>query len=100
MLNLRKLIDLLPYYYKGADTYKNKDGKGIFERYLEIFGNYFEDHIVEDTSTITDIIDIENCDEIYLNHLWEFLGQMPFAQGPQVDIEKWKSYFNGFNLKD
>lgn len=99
MLNLRKLIDLLPYYYKGADTYKNKDGKGIFERYLEIFGNYFEDHIVEDTSTINDIIDIENCDEIYLNHLWEFLGQMPFAQGPQVDIEKWKVYFNGF-LKD
>lgn len=100
MLNLRKLIDLLPYYYKGADTYKNKDGKGIFERYLEIFGNYFEDHIVEDTSTITDIIDIENCDELYLNHLWEFLGQMPFAQGPQVDMEKWKVYFKGFNLKD
>ena len=100
MLNLRKLIDLLPYYYKGADTYKNKDGKGIFERYLEIFGNYFEDSIVEDTSTITDIIDIENCDEIYLNHLWEFLGQMPFAQGPQVDMEKWKVYFKGFNLKD
>lgn len=100
MLNLRKLIDMLPYYYKGADTYKNKDGKGIFERYLEIFGNYFEDYIVEDTSTINDIIDIENCDELYLNHLWEFLGQMPFAQGPQVDIEKWKIYFNGFNLKD
>lgn len=100
MLNLRKLIDLLPYYYKGADTYKNKDGKGIFERYLEIFGNYFEDHIVEDTSTITDIIDIENCDEPYLNHLWEFLGQMPFAQSPQVDIEKWKVYFNGFDSKD
>lgn len=100
MLNLRKLIDLLPYYYKGADTYKNKDGKGIFERYLEIFGNYFEDYIVEDTSTITDIIDIENCDELYLNHLWEFLGQMPFAQGPQVDMEKWKVYFKGFNLKD
>lgn len=98
MLNLRKLIDLLPYYYKGADTYKNKEGKGIFERYLEIFGNYFEDHIVEDTSTITDIIDIENCDELYLNHLWEFLGQMPFAQGPHIDLEKWKIYFNGFQF--
>ena len=35
MLNLRKLIDMLPYYYKGADTYKNKEGKGIFERYLD-----------------------------------------------------------------
>ena len=35
-----------------------------------------------------------------MNHLWEFLGQMPFAQGPQVDMEKWKVYFKGFNLKD
>lgn len=100
MLNLRKLIDLLPYYYKGADTYKNKDGKGIFERYLEIFGNYFEDQIIKDTSTLTDILDIDTCDELYLNHLWEFLGQMPFAHGPLIDIDKWEVYFNGFKFKE
>lgn len=100
MLNLRKLIDMLPYYYKGADTYKNKEGKGIFERYLEIFGNYFEDQIVEDTSTLQDILDIDSCDELYLNHLWEFLGQMPFAQGPLIDIDKWKVYFDGFKFKE
>ena len=99
MLNLRKLINLLPYYYRGADTYKNKDGKGIFERYLEIFGNYFEDQIVDDTSTLTDILDIDTCDELYLNHFWEFLGQMPFAQGLHIDIDKWKIYFDGFKYK-
>lgn len=100
MLNLRKLIDMLPYYYKGADTYKNKEGKGIFERYLEIFGNYFEDQVVEDTSTLQDILDIDSCDELYLNHLWEFLGQMPFAQGPIIDVYKWKVYFDGLKFKE
>ena len=100
MLNLRKLIDMLPYYYKGADTYKNKEGKGIFERYLEIFGNYFEDQVVEDTSTLQDILDIDSCDELYLNHLWEFLGQMPFAQGPLIDVDKWKVYFDGLKFKE
>lgn len=100
MLNLRKLIDMLPYYYKGADTYKNKEGKGIFERYLEIFGNYFEDQVIEDTSTLQDILDIDSCDELYLNHLWEFLGQMPFAQGPLIDVDKWKVYFDGFKFKE
>lgn len=88
-------MDFLPYYYREADTYK-VNGKGILERYLEIFGNYFEDYIVKDTKDILDILDIDNCPEIYLNYLWEFLGQMPFAYGSNIDAEKWKAYFNGF----
>lgn len=88
-------MDFLPYYYREADTYK-VNGKGILERYLEIFGNYFEDYIVKDTKNILDILDIDNCPEIYLNYLWEFLGQMPFAYGSNIDAEKWKAYFNGF----
>ena len=39
-------MDFLPYYYREADTYK-VNGKGILERYLEIFGNYFEDYILK-----------------------------------------------------
>ena len=96
MLNLRNLMDFLPYYYREADTYK-VSGKGILERYLEIFGNYFEDYIVADTKNILDILDIDNCPEIYLNYLWEFLGQMPFAYGCTIDPEKWSMYFNGFD---
>ena len=66
-------MDFLPYYYREADTYK-VSGKGILERYLEIFGNYFEDYIVKDTTNILDILDIDKCPEMYLNYLWEFLG--------------------------
>ena len=52
-------MDFLPYYYREADTYK-VNGKGILERYLEIFGNYFEDYIVKDTKDILDILDIDS----------------------------------------
>lgn len=95
MLDLRKLIDFLPYYYKQNDTYK-VDGKGILERYLDIFGNYFQDNIIGDIDNILDIIDINTCNPIYLNYLWEFLGEMPFAYGINIDKDKWKDYFNGF----
>ena len=88
-------MDFLPYYYREADTYK-VSGKGILERYLEIFGNYFEDYIVKDTTNILDILDIDKCPEMYLNYLWEFLGQMPFAYGNKIDPDKWKAYYNGF----
>lgn len=97
MLNLRNLIDLLPYYYREADTYKDDNGRGIFEKYLEIFGNYF-DNIVSDTDSLFNINDIDKCDELYLNHLWEFTGQMPFADSLRMDFEKFKTYFH--NSKD
>lgn len=94
MLNLRNLIDLLPYYYKEADTYNDNDGRGILEKYLEIFGNYFDKRIIADTDSLLDINDIDKCDELYLNHIWEFTGQMPFADSLRMDFEKFKTYFH------
>ena len=34
MINLKNLIDFLPFEFKEQDTYK-VDGKGILERFLE-----------------------------------------------------------------
>lgn len=33
---------------------------------------------------------------MYLNFLWQFLGEMPFAYGNTIDAQKWAEYFNGF----
>lgn len=44
MINLKNLIDFLPFEYKAQDTYK-VNGKGILERFLEICGEHFEDYI-------------------------------------------------------
>lgn len=95
MINLRSLMDLLPYYFKEHDTYKVK-GKGLLERYLDIFGEYFDEKVVKDIDTLDNIIDIDNTPEIYLGYLWEFLGSMPYANPGAIDPDKWKQYFNGF----
>lgn len=96
MINLRSLMDLLPYYFKEQDTYK-VNGKGLLERYLDIFGAYFDNQVVRDISTLDDVIDIDKTPQVYLGYLWEFLGSMPYANPIAIDPDKWKQYFNGFN---
>lgn len=97
MKRLKELISFLPYYFRGNDTYKDSNGKGLLEKYLEIFGNYFEDIIVNDIKSLSDIIDISSTEDIYLGYLWEFLGQLPYANPEAIDPEKWKTYFNGLD---
>ena len=96
MINLRSLMDLLPYYFREQDTYK-VNGKGILERYLEIFKDYFDNQIINNIKTLDDIIDFDKTPEIYLGYLWEFLGSMPYANPKAIDPKKWKQYFNGFD---
>lgn len=98
-MKLNSLIDFLPYEYKDQDTYK-VNGKGILERYLQIFGDYFQDIITEDTKSVLDIIDIDNTPGYYLNYLWEFLGELPYANTPIISESTWKIYFAGFKDKD
>ena len=97
-MKLNSLINFLPYEYKDQDTYK-VDGKGILERYLEVFGDYFQDVITSDIDNLLDIIDIDNTPGYYLNYLWEFLGELPFANTPQISAEVWETYFSGFKDK-
>lgn len=105
-MNLKELINILPYYFKEHDTYK-VNNKGLLERFLEICGSYFQDNITADIDNILDITNIEHTPEYYLNYLWEFLGELPFANGPKIDEVKFKQHFNGLlsedelsNLKD
>lgn len=99
MIDLKKLIDFLPFEYKDQDTYK-VDGKGILERFLEICGSYFNDKVSADTENILDIIDYEKCPEIYLNYLWETFGQLPFARWNNINEEAFRTYYNGLLNKD
>lgn len=83
MIDIRHLIDFLPFYYKYNDTYK-VNGKGILERFLEICGNYFTDNIKSVIDNSLDIMDLESTSQQYLAWIWELLGQIPFAQKPGV----------------
>ena len=69
MINLKNLIDFLPFEYKDQDTYK-VNGKGILERFLEICGEHFEDYITKDNENILDINNIDKTLDMYINILW------------------------------
>ncbi len=94
MINLKNLIDFLPPIFKNTDTYK-VGGKGILERFLEICGEYLEDDITPDIENTLDLIDLDKTDTLYLNYLWELLGEIPFANSPIIDKTKWDMYHNG-----
>lgn len=98
-MDLKKLIDFLPHQYKDRDTYK-VGGKGILERFLEVCGTYLADVITPDIDNELDLIDIDNVPDIYLNYLWEFLGEIPFAYGVTIDKDKFNKYYNGLRTKE
>lgn len=98
-MDLKKLIYFLPYQYKDRDTYK-VGGKGILERFLEVCGTYLADVITPDIDNELDLIDMDNVPDMYLNYLWEFLGEIPFAYGVTIDEDKFNKYYNGLKTKE
>lgn len=93
MIDIKHLINFLPYSYKARDTYKVK-GKGILERFLELFGTYMEDIIVPDIDKALDNITLDKAEGYYLNYLWEFLGELPFGYSVLIDKDKWDKYYD------
>ena len=79
--------NLLPFYYQEKDTYPDALGKGILQRFMEVCSGYFDTEILEDQGTqpgldnILNLIDPEITPELFLNYLWEFLGEIPYAYG-------------------
>lgn len=77
--------NLFPDYYRDYDTYKNpeKENKGILERFVEVCSGYFDTDVVPEIDTILNNIDVDLCKELYLQYLWEMLGEIPYANKHQ-----------------
>lgn len=106
-MNLRNLINQLPFYFKEADTYKNSNGEGLLERYLQIFGKYLEDDLKPSIESMREYISVDVFSEndnsndyteiiqsvrgiFTSDYFLDFLGQMPYARllkEPIRDIE-------------
>jgi len=71
------LFEKLPYYYKSEDTYKDIYGKGLLERYLSIFGDYIDTDMVPDIEAYIALLDVTICDEKFLTHISNSLGNPP-----------------------
>nr|DAW04839.1 MAG TPA: hypothetical protein [Caudoviricetes sp.] len=88
MMDLKHLINYLPFYYKEADSYKDNDGKGILEKFLEICGNYFLENIKEPVdNTLENLLKVdENTDYYYLSLIWHWFGEFPFINPNQPSL--------------
>nr|DAE96669.1 MAG TPA: hypothetical protein [Caudoviricetes sp.] len=88
MIDIKNLIEYLPFYYKDSDTYKDSNGKGILEKFLEICGTYFQDNIKKSIdNTLEHCLKVDkDIDDVYLNYIWESFGKFPFAKPDSKSI--------------
>ena len=85
--------NFFPYYYKENDTYKDEQGKGILERFVEVCSEYFDDNVTPDIDKLLDQIDPDTAEGIFLNYIWEYFSYLPFAWGVLIGNEEdWKLF--------
>lgn len=75
-----------PYYYKENDSYKDSEGRGLLERLITTCTEYFDTNLIINPlnpglDNFIDLLDIDKTPEIFLNYLWEYLGEIPYAWG-------------------
>lgn len=70
-------FELLPYYFKKNDSYKDENDEGLLERYLKIFGLELDQEVTPWIENLLDIVDIKYTDDKYLPLLSGILGFIP-----------------------
>ena len=74
-----------PRFYHDHDTYRTNLG-GILERFVKICSEYFDDIMIDHTNepgldNIIELLDPDTTPELFMNYLWEFLGEIPYGYG-------------------
>lgn len=100
--------NLFDHYYKANDTYQDSDGKGIFERFIDICSGYFDTEVMSDIDNFMDCLDVDKANPIFLNYLWEYFGFIPYAYGvltkgepyTEENLENWLKEDRGFPTAD
>ena len=75
-----------PRFYHDHDTYRTEGLGGILERFVKICSEYFDDIMVDHTNepgldNIIELLDPDTTPELFMNYLWEFLGEIPYGYG-------------------
>jgi hypothetical protein len=72
------LFDRLPAnIFKALDSYKDNSGRGLLERYLEIFGDELDEDVVILIEELTSQVDPKLANQDYLNLISYTLGDVP-----------------------
>ena len=108
--NFREYIfqNLFPYWYQENDSYKNHEGKGILQRFIEVCAEYFDNEVLPGIDNMMDNIDLDKTSTIFLNYIWQYFDYIPYAYGVLVNnspyttdnINSWLSNPDGFPKAD
>lgn len=82
------LFQQLPEYFVVNDSYKNAQGKGLLERYLEAFAIELDDEIVKYIHDFPDVTNIDLSDVKFLPHFGYQLGSPPNITFNPTDYRK------------
>lgn len=99
MQSLKDLIwGYFPWWYHEADTYKDGNNKGVFQRYLEALANEWDDELTPKLEGVRDLNDSINTDDKFLRHLAWFLGNPPDMVYSDARYRKLLRYIHGVNI--
>lgn len=66
--------NLFDHYYKSNDTYQDSEGKGIFERFIDVCSGYFDTEVMPDIDNFMECLDVDKMPtyipELSLGILW------------------------------
>lgn len=71
------IFERLPVYFKINDTYKNRNGEGLLERYLSNFGYELDFEVMPQINCYLNIIDATVAPASFLKHIADVLGNPP-----------------------
>jgi hypothetical protein len=74
------IFNLLPPYFKVTDSYKDVNGKGLLERFLEALGKEWDDNLTPKIANVSRVY----TDTKFINHQSKLKGGIP--QGPLSDV--------------
>lgn len=81
-------------FIRSNDTYKDAQGKGILQRFMEVCGEYLDTDVNPELDNFLDILNPTTTDEYFLNLMWEYFGFIPYAYGIMQDSK----YYNKVEL--
>jgi hypothetical protein len=83
---------MLPQYFHENDSYKDNTGRGLLQRYLKTMGDELDQKLLPEIECYLRILDAQNCEPKYLNHLSDILGNPPDIFGDEDMYRNLLSY--------
>ncbi len=98
MVSFKELLYYtFPKRFQEEDTYIDQNGKGLFQRYIETFGDEWDEELIPKLENYLDKIDVPTTDAQYLTHLAWFLGNPPDLFYDDARYRKFLQYIVDIN---